>query len=154
MKGPFAELTRYLSWKDRFLEDYERIDSESVEQIREETGIDDPRLLKALRSMYVGGMEHRVEDPEIRYWTNWAGMRTYETFNGFPALSDKELAFLFYAVGKLFVPLLLHERGVKSESFKALSRHDQEKAVSEELDIIWENHLIRVLQIIPYMQLK
>ncbi len=103
--------------------------------------------------MYIGGMEHRIKDEEIRYWTNWAGIKTYKTFNGFPGLSDKQLNFLFYAVGKLYVPLLLHERGVKSESFKSLSTQDQEKAVTDELEVIWENHLIRILQVIGYLDL-
>jgi len=107
------------------------------------------RLLKALASMYVGGYEKRLEDEDVRYWTNWAGIKTYKTLGGFPQLSDVELSFLFYAVGKLFVPLLLHEKGVKSESFKRLSPKEQEEAVSEVLDVIWENHLIRILQILP-----
>jgi len=93
------------------------------------------RLLKALASMYVGGYEKRLEDEEVRYWTNWAGIKTYKTFGGFPQLSDLELSFLFY--------------GVKSESFKKLSPKEQEEAVSEVLDVIWENHLIRILQILP-----
>ncbi|MCS7285483.1 MAG: hypothetical protein NZ527_07165, partial [Hydrogenobacter thermophilus] len=69
-------------------------------------------------------------------------------------LSDEELSFLFYCLGKLFVPLLLHEKGVKSESFKALSKEEQESAVSDVLDTIWENHIIRILQVLPYMGLK
>ena len=55
---------------------------------------------------------------------------------------------------KVFVPLLLHERGVKSESFKSLPTEEQEKAVMEELEVIRENHLIRVLQILPYLGLS
>ena len=154
MKGPFSDLGRYLSWKDRFLQDYEKINDESLSVIKNETQIDDERLVKALRAMYVGGMEHRVEDDEVRHWTNWAGIKTYKTFNQFPNLSDKELSFLFYALGKLFVPLLLHEKGVKSESFRALSQEDKENAVSDVLDTLWENHLIRILQIMSYMNLK
>ncbi len=103
MKGPFAELTRYLGWKDRFLEDY-----------------------------------------------GYRGCKITQS----STLYDRALAFLFYALGKLFVPLLLHERVVKSQGFKALSIKDQEKAILEELDIIWENHLIRILHILPYLQLK
>lgn len=102
--------------------------------------------------MYVGDYEKRLEDSEVRCWTNWAGIRTYRTFNAFPQLSDIELSFVFYAIGKVFVPMLLHERGGRSESFKKLPPEEQEKAVMEELEVIWENHLIRVLQIIPYLR--
>ncbi len=153
MKNPFSELNRYVSWKERFLGDYPKILDHDLQDLKEETNTDDPRLLRALVSMYIGGMEHRVKDDEIRYWTNWAGIKTYKTFNGFPNLSDKQLNFLFYAIGKLFVPLLFHERGVKSESFKSLSPEDQEKAVTDELEVIWENHLIRILQVLDYLGL-
>ncbi len=155
MKFPYQEFIRYESWKDQFLKDYQEISSRDMQKLAQETQSlypeKDERLLKALISMYVGGYERRLEDPEIRYWTNWAGIKTYRTFNRFPQLSDMELAFVFYAIGKVFVPLLLHERGVKSESFKSLSPEDQEKAVMEELEVIWENHLIRVLQILPFL---
>ncbi|SHK45633.1 DUF3467 domain-containing protein [Thermocrinis minervae] len=158
MKNPFKDLTRYIEWKERFLEDYGKIREEDLKTIEEDIRDLFPnperRLLLALRSMYLGGMEKRVEDEEIRRWTNFAGVETYRTFNSFPHLSDLELAFVFYAIGKIFVPLLLHERGVKSESFKRLSKEDQEKAVMDELDVIWENHLIRVLQILPYLDLN
>lgn len=104
--------------------------------------------------MYVGGMERRVEDEEIRRWTNWAAVKTYRTFNGLPNLTDKELAFAFYSIGKLFVPLLMHERGVKSESFKKLPKEEQEEAVFDELDTIWETQLTLILQAIQFMDLK
>lgn len=158
MKLPHGEFLRYEGWKERFLEDYQKISSKELKAVEEEVinlyPEADERLLKALISMYVGGYERRVEDPEIRYWTNWAGVKTYRTFNKFPMLSDLELAFVFYGIGKVFVPLLLHERGVKSEAFKALSSEEQEKAVMEELEIIWENHLIRLLQVLPYLGLS
>lgn len=159
MKLPFQELHRFLSWKERFLKDYERIENSDLEVIKEEIKDlwdeePDERLLKAIRSMYVGGMEHRVEDPEIRRWTNWAAIKTYRTFNRFPVLSDIELAFVFYAIGKLFVPLLLHERGVKSEAFKRLSKEEQEEAVFEELDTIWETQLTLILQALEFLDLK
>jgi len=155
---PHKEFLRYENWKDQFLKDYNKISSEEIKRLAEDLkdryeGLEE-RLLKALLSMYVGGYEKRVEDPEVRYWTNWAGIKTYKTFNGFPQLSDIELSFAFYAIGKVFVPLLLHERGVKSESFKKLPPEEQEKAVMEELEVIWENHLIRVLQILPYLGLS
>jgi hypothetical protein len=155
---PHKEFLRYENWKEQFLKDYNKISSEEIRRLAEDlkdkyTDLDE-RLLKALISMYVGGYEKRVEDPEIRYWTNWAGIKTYKTFNKFPMLSDLELAFVFYGIGKVFVPLLLHERGVKSEAFKALSSEEQEKAVMEELEIIWENHLIRLLQVLPYLGLS
>ena len=104
--------------------------------------------------MYVGGVERRVEDEEIRGWTNWAAVKTYRTFNGFPILSDLEVAFVFYAIGKLFVPLLLHERGVKSEVFKRLSKEEQEEAVLEELDTIWETQLTLILQALKLLDLN
>ncbi|WP_457600782.1 DUF3467 domain-containing protein [Hydrogenivirga sp.] len=159
MNHPFKELHRFMNWKDRFLKDYERIESSDLELIRSEVkellGEEpDDRLLRAVRSMYVGGMERRVEDPEIRSWTNWAAVKTYRTFNGFPTLSDLELAFVFYAVGKLFVPLLLHDRGVKSEAFKKLSREEQEEAVFEELDTIWETQLTLILQALQFLGLN
>jgi len=158
LRVPHQKFIRYEGWKEQFLKDYGEISSRDLEQLAEEiAGLypdRDERLFKALISMYVGGYEKRLEDPEVRYWTNWAGIKTYKTFNGFPHLSDRELAFAFYSIGKVFVPLLLHERGVKSESFKKLSPEEQEKAVMEELEIIWENHLIRVLQILPFLELS
>ena len=158
MKNPFQEFFRYAQWKERFLKDYEEINSKDLSLLESSLqGFDvekTERLLKALASMYVGGYEKRLEDEDVRYWTNWAGIKTYKTFGGFPQLSDLELSFLFYAVGKLFVPLLLHEKGVKSESFKRLSPKEQEDAVSEVLDVIWENHLIRILQILTEAVLK
>ncbi|AAC07019.1 DUF3467 domain-containing protein [Aquifex aeolicus] len=156
---PFKELQKFIHWKERFLRDYEKIEKGELEKIREEVkemlGEEpDERLLKALRSMYVGGMEHRVEDEEIRYWTNWGGVKTYETFNRFPLLSDIELAFVFWALGKLFVPLLMHETGVKSEPFKKLSREEQEEAVLDELDTLWETQLTLILQALQFLDLK
>lgn len=157
MKLPHQEFIRYSAWKDRFLEAYNSIEAKDVESIGKEIYAlypeADERFLRALLSMYVGGYERRVEDPEIRHWTNWAAVETYRTFNAFPNLSDVELAFLFYGLGKLFVPLLLHERGVKSESFKRLSKEEQEAAVREELNVLWENHLIRMLQVLPFFGL-
>ncbi len=159
MKHPFQELQRYMNWKERFLSDYEKIDGSDLELIREEVkeflGEEpDERLLKAVRSMYVGGMERRVEDPEIRRWTNWSAVKTYRTFNRFPNLSDMELSFVFYSIGKLFVPLLMHERGVKSQAFKSLSREEQEEAVFEELDTIWETQLTLILQALQFLDLN
>ncbi|NPA41204.1 MAG: DUF3467 domain-containing protein [Aquificae bacterium] len=159
MKTPFQELHRYMNWKERFLKDYDKIEQSDLDLIREEVkdllGEEpDERLLKAVRSMYVGGMEKRVEDEEIRRWTNWAAVKTFNTFNRFPILSDIELAFVFYAIGKLFVPLLMHERGVKSEAFKRLSPEEQEEAVFEELDTIWETQLTLILQALQFLDLK
>ena len=135
---PFKELQRFINWKERFLRDYEKIKQGELDRIREEVrnllGEEpDNRLLKALRSMYVGGMEHRVEDEEIRYWTNWAGVKTYETFNRFPLLSDIELSFVFWALGKLFVPLLMHERGVSQNLSKNLTGKNKRKLSSMNL---------------------
>ncbi len=159
MKLPFHELHRFINWKEKFLRDYEKIEKSDLDLIKEEIKDlwdeePDERLLKAIRSMYVGGMERRVEDEEIRRWTNWAAVKTYKTFNRFPILSDIELAFVFYAIGKLFVPLLLHERGVKSEAFKRLPREEQEEAVFEELDTIWETQLTLILQALEFLDLK
>ncbi len=159
MKLPFQEIHRFINWKERFLKDYERIEQGDLDSIREEVKEllgEEPneRLLKAVRSMYVGGMERRVEDPQIRRWTNWAAVKTYKTFNGFPLLSDIELSFVFYAIGKLFVPLLLHERGVKSEAFNRLSPEEQEEAVFDELDTIWETQLTLILQALQFLDLK
>jgi len=96
LKTPFQEFFRYGEWKERFLREYENIES------------------------------------KVRY------------------LRESEInKLLFYSLGKIFVPLLLHEKGVKSESFKALSPEEQEKAVSDVLDTVWENHFIRILQILP-----
>ncbi|MCS6998318.1 MAG: hypothetical protein RMH93_05245 [Aquificaceae bacterium] len=158
MKLPHYEFIRYEGWKEQFLKDYDLIVSKGLEGLQEEIRDLYPeveeRLLRALLSLHVGGYEKRLEDREVRYWTNWAGLKTYRTFNSFPQLSELELAFLFYAMGKVFVPLLLHERGVKSESFKRLTPEEQERAVMEELEVIWENHLIRLLQIIPFLDLN
>lgn len=158
MKLPHQEFIKYKNWESKFLEDYQLITSKELEELRADMEKvcpePDDRLLRALIAMGVGGYEKRLEDPEVKYWTYWAGLKTYNTFNRFPQLSDVELAFLFYAMGKLFVPLLLHERGVKSESFKGLSMQDKEKAVMDELEVIWENHLIRILQILPFLSLN
>lgn len=159
MKTPFQEVKRFLLWKDKFLEDLKRIEMGDLGPIRKEIkelseNEPDGRLLKAVRAMYVGGMERRVEDPEIRRWTNWAALRTYETFNGFPNLTDTELMFVFYSIGKLFVPLLLHERGVKSEPFRKLSKEEQEEAVLDELDTIWETQLTLILQALELLDLR
>ncbi|MFN7065037.1 MAG: hypothetical protein ACK4OF_02660 [Aquificaceae bacterium] len=48
----------------------------------------------------------------------------------------------------------MHEKGVKSEAFKGLSPEEQERVVQEELEVIWENHLIRILQISPFLSLN
>jgi len=156
---PFQELQRFINWKERFLKDYERIEGGDLQILKKELkdlwdGEPEGRLLRAVRSMYVGGMERRVEDEEVRRWTNWAAVKTYKTFNGFPLLSDLELAFVFYAMGKIFVPLLLHERGVKSETFKNLPLEEQEEAVFEELDTIWETQLTLILQALEFLDLK
>ncbi|MDQ7039170.1 MAG: DUF3467 domain-containing protein [Aquificota bacterium] len=159
MKTPFQEVKRFILWKDRFLEDLNRIEEADLSSIKEEVkGLigDEPeeRLLRAIRAMYVGGMERRVEDPDIRRWTNWGAVKTYETFNGFPNLSDTELYFVFYSIGKIFVPLLLHERGVKSEPFRKLSKEEQEEAVLDELDTIWETQLTLILQALQLLDLR
>ncbi|MFN3947402.1 MAG: hypothetical protein ACK4LA_04865 [Aquificaceae bacterium] len=158
MKLPHHEFIRYENWKEQFLRNYKEITPGELEKIAKEVESIYPeaeeRFLKAMLSMYLGGYEKRVQDPEIMYWTNWAGVKTYKTFNKFPQLSDIEVSFLFYSIGKVFVPLLLHERGVKSQAFKRLSKEEQEKVVQEELDVIWENHLIRILQILPFLSLN
>ncbi len=159
MKNPFQELHRFMNWKERFLSDYSKIERSDLELIREEVrellGEEpDDRLLMAVRSMYVGGMERRVEDPEVRRWTNWSAVKTYRTFNRFPNLSDIELSFVFYSIGKLFVPLLMHERGVKSEAFKRLPPEEQEEAVFDELDTVWETQLTLILQSLQFLDLN
>ncbi len=159
MKLPFQELHRFINWKDRFLKEYEKILSSDLTVLKKELesrlGEElDPRSLLAIRSMYAGGMEQRVEDPDVRKWTDWAGLKTLRTFNGFPNLSDIELSFVFYSLGKLFVPLLLHQRGVKSEGFKSLTPEEQEEAVFEELDTIWETQLTLILQALGLLELN
>jgi hypothetical protein len=159
MSLPFKEVKRFLLWRDKFLEDLAKIEGGDLEPLRSEikdlTGEDpDTRLLKAIKSMYVGGMERRLEDPWVRRWALWGGLKTYETFNGFPGLEERELCFVFYSLGKIFIPLLLHERGVRSEAFRKLSREDQEKAVLEELDTIWETQLTLILQSLQFLDLR
>ncbi|MCS7285430.1 MAG: hypothetical protein NZ527_06895, partial [Hydrogenobacter thermophilus] len=78
MKNPFQEFTRYSEWKERYLKDRDRI---------KEINPKPSRLSEAIASMYVGGLEHRTQDEEIKKWTDWAGEKTYRTFNGFPQLS-------------------------------------------------------------------
>ena len=65
----------------------------------------------------MGGYEKRVEDPEVRYRTNRAGIKTYKTFNGFPQLSDIELSFAFYAIGKVFCAFAFARKGCKIGKF-------------------------------------
>ncbi len=159
MRTPFQEVKRFITWKEKFVKDLDRIENADLSSIREEIkdlweGDPDERVLKAVRSMYVGGMERRVEDPEVRAWTNWGAVKTYRTFNGFPGLTDIEVCFVFYCLGKLFVPLLLHERGVKSETFKRLSKEEQEEAVLDELDTLWETQITLILQALQLLDLK
>ncbi len=159
MRTPFQEVKRFANWKEKFLEDLEKIERADLSRIREEIRElleEEPeeRLLKAVKALHVGGMERRVEDPEVRRWANWGAVKTYKTFNGFPNLSDTELYFVFYGLGKLFVPLLLHERGVKSEPFKRLSKEEQEEAVLDELDTLWETQLTLILQAVDLLDLK
>ena len=61
---------------------------------------------KVIRLIKEGSYEKRVDDPEVRYWTNWAGIKPYKPFNGYPQLTDIDLNFAFYAIGKVIVPLL------------------------------------------------
>jgi len=155
---PFKELQRFINWKERFLKDYGRIKEsygELKEEVRTALGKEpEDRFLLALKSFYVGGMERRLKDPAVRRWAFWGARKTYETFNGFPLLSEKELPFVFWGLGKLFVPLLLHERGVKSEAFRRLSPEEQEEAVLEELDTLWETQLTLILQAVRFLELK
>ncbi len=158
MKLPHYDFIKYKRWKEQFIRDFSKITPEKKERALKELENLYPqgneRLAMAMLSMYLGGYERRIEDPEVKHWTNWACVKTYETFNTFPKLSDIELSFLFYAIGKVFIPLLLHERGVKSQSFKALPLEEQERVVMEELEVVWENHLIKLLQILPLLDLN
>lgn len=148
---PFPEFIRYSKWKDQFLQSYPKVQRLWSSLRGEEK---DDRFSMALASMYVGGMEHRLNDKSVKRWARWACEKTYKTYNAFSWLSDIELCFIFYSIGKLFIPLLLHEKGVNSESFKSLTQEEQEEAVSQVLDTLWENHLIRLLQILPYEDLN
>ncbi len=155
MKAP--ELTRLLRWRDRFLRDREllHVGEDLVKELGGLTGRKpEERLLQAVRAFQVGGGERRLEDPNVRYWANWAALKTYETFNRFPHLSDAELAFVFYALGKLFVPLLLHDRGVRSPAFGALPPEEKESAVLEELDTLWETQLPLLLRALQLLELN
>lgn len=158
MKIPHYDFIKYKRWKEQFIKDFYRITPEKKEKALKELENlypqADERLLMAVLFMYLGGHEKRIEDPEVRYWATWACIKTYETFNSFPQLSNVALSFLFYAIGKVFIPLLLHERGVKSESFKSLPFQEQERVVMEELEVIWKNHLIKLLQILPLLDLN
>ncbi|MFN7065038.1 MAG: hypothetical protein ACK4OF_02665 [Aquificaceae bacterium] len=104
MKAPHYEFIRYENWKEQFLRDHEKITSKGLEDLAKKIeniySEVEERFLKAILSMYLGGYGKRVQDPEVRYWTNWAGVKTYKTFNKFPQLSDIEVSFLFYSIGK------------------------------------------------------
>jgi len=59
--APFKELQRFIHWKERFLKDYEKIKKGGIDvigrEVKEILGKEpDDRLLKTLRSMYIGGM--------------------------------------------------------------------------------------------------
>ncbi|MCS7083387.1 MAG: hypothetical protein NZL90_00180 [Aquificaceae bacterium] len=137
---PFGELSRFRSWAQRFKEEFSPPDAQRFE--------------KALEAMRFGGRKERLLDERVYYWTNFCAEYTYRLFNSFKDLNDNELCFVFYALGKLLVPLFLHERGVCSEAFSKLSKDEQEKAVLEELNSLLENQIIGILQSLPYLNLN
>lgn len=114
----------------------------------------DPRTSLAIASAIIGGIESRTKDEEVRRWAIWGVLETLKTFNNFPRLSDNQISYLFFVLGRHFIPILLHEKGVKSESFKALTEEEQIKAVSDVLDINFENVVIRCLQAIDFLHIE
>ena len=152
-----APLRRFILWRKRFLEDWDPSDTDTrlLEDLRSILGKEpEERLLMAVSALRAGGGMWRLEDPEVRFWAVRGAVETYRAFNGFPHLSEEELAFVFYALGKLFVPLLMHERGVRSERFKSMSPAEREKAVLAELDTLWETQLPLILRALQLLGLK
>ncbi len=152
-----APLRRLILWRKRFLRDWDPSDADAhlLKDLRRILGEEpEERLLMAVSALRAGGGAWRLKDPEVRFWAVRGAVETYRAFNGFPHLSGEELAFVFYGLGKLFVPLLMHERGVRSESFKSMSPTEREDAVLEELDTLWETQLPLILRALQLLGLK
>ncbi|MEN3033613.1 MAG: hypothetical protein ABDH18_01315 [Aquificaceae bacterium] len=138
---PFEEFFRFKAWSERYKEEFKPPSTAS-------------RFEKAMEAMRFGGRKERLLDSRVLYWTDFCGNYTYRLFNSFENLTDEELCFVFYVLGKLFIPLLLHERGVCSEAFSKLSEKEQEEAVLEEINAILENKIVGLLQSLPYLNLN
>jgi len=145
------ELRRLLRWKERFLKEYP---AELPHGVRKLSPLKEGRFLLALAHFVKGGREERLREEEVLRWALFGAKETYETFGGFKSLSEKELSFTFWVLGKLFVPLLLHERGVLSEAFRSLREEEKERAVREELESLWETQLPLILSSLEFLGLK
>lgn len=143
----FADLlTKYLESKEDIKNLLEKINKNEILDIAKALNIEiDERALLLISAFIEGGIEKRYQDEEIRYWAIWGALKTYETFNGFKHISPNRAMYIFFTLGRHYIPTLLHEKGVKYEAFKKLSKKEQEKAVKEVLDVYWENVVIRAM---------
>ncbi len=150
-EDPVKPLQKYIDLYDKYKDASKSIQNYKEEFINKTT---DDRLALAIASAIIGGIESRTKDEEVRRWAIWGVEQTMKTFNGFPRLSENQLSYLFFVLGRHFIPILLHEKGIKSDSFKALSEEEQIKAVMDVLDINFENVVIRCLQAIDFLHIE
>lgn len=149
MEDPIKPLQKYIDLYEKY-----KVSIESIEKYKESFDQQDKRMALAIASAIIGGIESRTHDIEIKKWAMWGVLETMKTFNNFSKLSDNQLSYLFFVLGRHFIPTLLHDRGVKSESFKNLSEEEQLKAVEDVLDINFENVVIRCLQAIEFLKIE
>ncbi len=148
-EDPIKPLQKYIDLYEKYKDAVK-----SIQNYKHEFSDLADREALALASAIIGGIESRTKDEEVRHWAIWGVMETMKTFNGFPKLSENQLSYLFFVLGRHFIPVLLHEKGIKSDSFKALSQEEQLKAVSDVLDINFENVVIRCLQAIDFLHIE
>lgn len=148
---PIKPLQKYIDLYEKYKEATKNIQNYKQEFVNQSTN---ERLAIAIASAIIGGIESRTKDEEVRRWAIWGVEQTMKTFNNFPKLSENQLSYLFFVLGRHFIPVLLHEKGIKSDSFKALSEEEQLKAVMDVLDINFENVVIRCLQAIDFLHIE
>ncbi len=148
MEDPVKPLQKYIDLYEKYKSSKEDIEHYKLDFT------ENPRTSLAIASAIIGGIESRTKDEETKYWAIWGVLETLKTFNGFPRLSNNQLSYLFFVLGRHFIPVLLHEKGVKSDAFKSLNKDDQIKAVQDVLDINFENVVIRCLQAIEFLHIE
>ncbi len=150
-EDPVKPLQKYIDLYEKYKDATKNIQNYKQDFVNKNTS---ERLALAIASAIIGGIESRTKDEEVRKWAIWGVEQTMNTFNNFPKLSENQLSYLFFVLGRHFIPVLLHEKGIKSDSFKALSEEEQLKAVMDVLDINFENVVIRCLQAIDFLHIE
>jgi hypothetical protein len=149
LEDPIKPLQKYIDLYEKY-----KASKENIQDYKKDFNEENGRLAIAIASAIIGGIESRAKDEEVRRWAIWGVKETMKTFNSFPRLSENQLSYLFFVLGRHFVPVLLHEKGIKSDSFKALPEEEQLKAVMDVLDINFENVVIRCLQAIDFLHIE